>query len=172
MTEDVRPVLMDYLSKHYAGLKRQLARALGNPELAEDALHDTWLRVRESGRSEEDTIHRPGGYLVRMAVNIAVDIQRRQSRSLPFDEIQALMELSDPAPGPARTAEARSELEAVAKVMERMPARQREVMVLIHWEGLTQPETAKRLGISPRTVAYELKNAHRYLNARMADDEK
>lgn len=172
MTEDIRPILMDYLSKHYGVLKRQLGRALRNPELAEDALHDTWLRVHGQGKNEQGPIQRPGGYLVRMALNIAVDIQRRQSRNLPFDEINALMELADTAPGPDRTVEARLQLDAVFKLLDRMPERRREIVVLVHLEGLTQPEVAKRLGVSLRTIEYELKYAHDYLSARMADDKK
>lgn len=187
MAEDTRPVLMDYLSRHYDLLKRQLGRALRNTDLAEDALHDTWLRVHGQGKSEgksesksksegkseraQDPIRRPGGYLVRMAFNIALDIQRRQSRNLPFDEIDALLELADPAPGPDRTAEARSQLDAVVRLLERMPARRREVVVLVHMEGLTQPEAARRLGVSLRTVEYELKHAHGYLSARMGNDK-
>lgn len=185
MAEDTRPVLMDYLSRHYDLLKRQLGRALRNTDLAEDALHDTWLRVhgQDKGESkgesngeakaerEQDPIRRPGGYLVRMAFNIALDIQRRQSRNLPFDEIDALLELADPAPGPDRTAEARSQLDAVVRLLERMPARRREVVVLVHMEGLTQPEAARRLGVSLRTVEYELKHAHGYLSARMGNDK-
>ncbi|OEZ27302.1 RNA polymerase sigma factor [Variovorax boronicumulans] len=172
MAEDVRPVLMDYLSRHYDALKRQLGRALRNADLAEDALHDTWLRVNDQGGSDAGPIQRPGGYLVRMAFNIALDIQRRQSRNLPFEEIDALMELADTAPGPARIAEARSQLDAVIQLLDRMPARRREVVVLVHMEGLTQPEVARRLGISLRTVEYELKHAHDYLSARMAHDKK
>ncbi|KQX90299.1 hypothetical protein ASD34_03245 [Variovorax sp. Root473] len=172
VAEDTRPVLMDYVSRHYDALKRQLGRALRNPDLAEDALHDTWLRVNDKGKNEDGPIRRPGGYLVRMAFNIALDIQRRQSRNLPLDEIDALMEFADTAPGPERIAEARSQLDGVVKLLDRMPARRREVVVLVHMEGLTQPEAAKRLGVSLRTVEYELKNAHDYLSARMSDDKK
>ncbi|MFT4173099.1 MAG: sigma-70 family RNA polymerase sigma factor [Rhodocyclaceae bacterium] len=172
MSEEVRLILMDYLSRHYGVLKRQLGWALRNAELAEDALHDTWLRVRDQERHEDGPIRKPGGYLVRMAINIALDMQRRQSRNLPLDEINALMELADAAPGPDRTAEARLQLDAVCGLLERMPARRREVVVLVHMDDLTQPEVAKRLGISLRTVEYELRNAHDYLSARMAHDKK
>ncbi|WP_398501205.1 RNA polymerase sigma factor [Variovorax sp.] len=170
MADDARPVLLDYLNRHYASLKLRVTRLLGNGDLAGDALQDTWLRVQS--KDEEDPIHSPGSYLVRMAVNIAVDIQRRQARSLSLDEVGALLELPDPAPGPAQVAEARSDLQALRHWMERLPARRREVVVLVHMEGLEHKEVARRLGISVRTVAYELQHAHDYLNARMNDDGK
>ncbi|MGE8369429.1 RNA polymerase sigma factor [Cupriavidus sp.] len=170
MTEDARPVLAHYLNKHYASLKRRVTRLLGNGDLAGDALQDTWLRV--NSKEDAGPILSPGGYLVRMAVNIAVDIQRRQGKSLPFDEVSALMDLSDPAPGPAQTAEARSDLKALVALLDRMPKRRREVVVLVHWEGLTQKEAARRLGVSLRTVEYELQHAHQYLNAGMSNERK
>lgn len=170
MTEDVRPVLVDYLTKHYANLKRRVTRLLGSDDLADDALQDTWLRV--NSKEDDGPIRSPSSYLVRMAVNIAVDIQRRQGKSLPFDEVNALMELSDPAPGPERVAEGRSDLQLMLRLMERMPKRRREIVLLVHMEDMEQKEVAERLGISVRTVGYELQHAHDYLNARMNDEKK
>lgn len=170
MTEDARPILSDYLSRHYASLKRRVTRLLGNGDLAGDALQDTWLRLQS--REEEDAIQSPGSYLVRVAVNIAMDIQRRQSRSLSIDEVQSLMELSDPAPGPARTAELRSEVTSLLQLIDRMPERRRTILMLVRWEGLPQKEVAARLGLSVRVVEHELKRAHDFLDARMHHEEK
>lgn len=170
MTDDARPVLMDYLTRHYASLKLRVTRLLGSDDLAGDALQDTWIRVQ--GKQEADPILNPGSYLVRMAVNIAVDVQRRQSKSLSLDDVNALMELSDPTPGPEHVAEARSEIEVLTELLRRMPARRRDIFVLIHQEELEQKDVARRLGISVRTVAYELRHAHDYLSARMHDAKK
>jgi RNA polymerase sigma-70 factor (ECF subfamily) len=167
MSDNAQPALLDYLAKRYANLKLRLTRVLGNDELAGDALQDTWLRLQS--KEEQGPIQSPGSYLVRMAVNIAVDIQRRQGRALSLDDVDALMEISDPAPGPARTAEGRSELQALLKIMQRLPARRREVMVMVRWEGLPQKEVAERLGISLRMVENELKRAHDFCDARMTD---
>jgi len=166
MSEETRPVLADYLVSHYGTLKRRVARLLGSNDLAGDALHDAWLRLNAES-AETQPVRSPASYLVRMSVNIAVDALRRGSRSLPLDEVNALLELADSVPGPAQATEGRSELEALIKLLERMPARRREVFVLVHWECLTKEEVASRLGCSKRTVEYELKYAHDYLAARM-----
>ncbi|MBM0106346.1 sigma-70 family RNA polymerase sigma factor [Steroidobacter sp. S1-65] len=165
MTEEVRPQLIDYLVKHYGTLKLRVSQLLGNTELAGDALHDAWLRLKT--REAEDAIHSPSSYLVRMAVNLAVDVQRRQGRSVSLEEINAAMALSDPLPGPARTAESQAELDELVKLVERMPARRREVFILVHWEGIRQDEVARRLGCSKRTVEYELQRAHQHLTGRL-----
>ena len=168
--ENALPALRNFLVSRYDELKQRLARRLGNAEQAGDALQDTWLRLQS--REEEDAIQSPGSYLVRVAVNIAMDIQRRQSRSLSIDEVQSLMELSDPAPGPARTAELRSEVTSLLKFIDRMPERRRTILMLVRWEGLQQKDVAARLGLSIRVVEHELKRAHDYLDAQMNHGKK
>lgn len=171
MSGDTQLVLLDYLGKHYAALKQRLTRKLGNAEDAGDALHDTWLRLK--GSEDHGPIQNPGAYLSRMAVNIAVDVQRRQSRLLSGDDVDRLLEeVMDPAPGPAQTAEARSELEAVRQLLDRMPERRRAIALLVHAEGMTQKEAALQLGVSLRTVEYELKRCHERLDASLAADKK
>jgi RNA polymerase sigma factor (sigma-70 family) len=101
-----------------------------------------------------------------MAVNIAVDMQRRDGRSLPFDEVLELMDLADTVPGPEQIAEGRSSMEALLKIIDRLPERQRQVVLLVHWESMEQKDVARRLGVSLRTVESDLKKAHDYLIAR------
>lgn len=166
MANDGQPMLLDYLNNRYASLKRRLTQMLGNADLASDALHDTWVRVKD--KDDRRSMEQPGAYLMRVATNIAVDIQRRQRRFLSGDDVDELLnEMADPAPGPAQAAEARSELDALTEIMDRMPPRRRVIVVLVHWEEVTQKEVAKRLGVSLRTVEYELKRAHDDLDAHM-----
>lgn len=170
MTDDARLALTDYLAKHYAHLRRRLTQVLGNSDLAGDALQDTWVRLH--GKEDESPIQSPTGYLVRMAVNIAVDIQRRQSRSVSFEEVSALMEQADPAPDPAQAAETRSELDKVVKLMERLPERRRTILMLVRLEHLPRKDIAKRLGISTSVVEHELRRAHDFLDAHMNNEKK
>ncbi|MDO8039573.1 RNA polymerase sigma factor [Janthinobacterium sp. SUN137] len=171
MSEGTQLFLLNYLGKHYATIKQRLTRKLGNAEDAGDALHDTWLRLK--GGEDLGPVQNPGAYLSRMAVNIAVDVQRRHSRLLSGDNIDALLEeLVDPAPGPARTAEIRSDLDALLQLLDRMPKRRRAVALLVHAEGVTQKEAAQRLGVSLRTVEYELKRVHERLDTYLAAEHK
>ncbi len=156
--------LLDYFGQNYAALKRRLARRLGSLELAGDALHDTWLRLK--GNDEAAAVRDPASYLTRMAVNIAIDVQRRNSRMLSGAEVDALLDgVADPAPGPARAFEVQSDLAGLMELLDRMPARRRAVTLLVHAEGLTQKAAAQRLGVSLRTVEYELQKAHQRLAA-------
>jgi RNA polymerase sigma factor (sigma-70 family) len=164
MSENAQLVLLDYLAKRYANLKQRLTRVLGNDDLASDALHDTWLHL--NSKDDYGPVQNPGAYLMRMTVNIAVNAHRRQRRVLTGADIDMLLEeAADPAPGPAQLAEVRSDLQALQTFMDRMPERRRHIVFLVHCEELEQREVAERMGVSERTVAYELKRAHEAVSA-------
>ena len=57
-------------------------------------------------------------------------------------------------------------------LLDRMPERRRAVALLVHAEGLTQNEAAQRLGVSLRTVEYELKRVHERVDAYLAAEKK
>lgn len=171
MSEDAQVVLLDYLVKRYGNLKQRLTRLLGNDDLASDALHDAWLRL--NSKDDVGPVQNPGAYLMRMSVNIAVNAVRRQRKVLSDGDIDALLEeAADPAPGPAQQAETRSDLQALQHYMDRMPERRRHIVFLVHCEEMEQREVAERLGVSERTVAYELRRAHDAVAALRAGTKK
>lgn len=170
MAEHTRPALAEYLARHYVGLKQRLTRLLGSSDLAGEALHDAWLRLQAA--DSEEAVRSPTGYVLRVATHLAVDAHRRNSRTLTQEDVTELMDLADPAPGPARTVEARIDMQMLLDRLGQMPARRRDVFVLVHWDGLSQPEVARQLGVSLRTVVSELQHAHRTLAAVMNRDKK
>lgn len=172
MSENAQPLLLDYLAKRYANLKLRLRKVLGDDELADDALHDMWLRLKKQEDENVGKVHSPGSYLVRMAVNIAVDVHRKQSRVVSGSEVEALLEeIADPAPDPLQVVESRADLVSLIEILNRMPERRRKIVMMVRWEGLTQREAAKALGVSLRTVETDLRRAYDYLNAYMAARE-
>lgn len=157
--------LQDFLTLRYDDLKRRLARRLGSSELAGDALQDTWLRLH--GKHAAGAVVSPGAYLFRMAFNVAIDRQRAESRRLSASEVESILEIADPAPGPAEVAQTRSDLDALVRAMEELPKRRREILLAARMEGLTQPEIARRFGISLRLVELELQRAQEYCAVRL-----
>lgn len=157
--------LRDFLVQRYDDLKQRLTRQLGSADAAGDALQDAWLRLES--RENIDAVQNIGAYVMRMAVNIAIDHQRSNSRLLTADELDSLLdETADPMPGPAQVVEARSDLDELVSVIETMPLRRQQVFVMVRLEGLPQLEVAERLGVSLRTVEKELKLAHEYCASR------
>lgn len=171
MSGNAQTLLLDYLARRYAHIRLRLRKVLGDDDLADDVLHDTWLRLQKK-EDGDGPVQSPGAYLMRIAVNMAVDVRRRQSRSVSGSEVDALLEeMADPAPDPLQTTQARADLASLMAVLARLPERRRAIVMMVQWEGLTQRETARRLGVSLRTVETDLKRAYDYLNAYMAARE-
>lgn len=162
--------LRDYLLGTYDELKRRLSRRLGSEELAGDALQDTWVRL-DTRRDRLGPVQNPAAYLLRMATNIVVDRQRADHRLMSFDEITALLDMADPGPGPAQTAETGFALAHTLELLQKMPERRRRILLAIRVEGLQQREVAERLDVSLRLVQRELKAAQEYLAARTPDGQ-
>lgn len=165
--------LRDFMLKRYDDLKRRLTLQLGNVDLAGDALQDTWVRLHAPDRPSEEgdprgPVQYPLSYLMRMATNAALDRLRTDNRFLTGEEVEQVFDnLADPAPGPAQTAEARSEAERLAEVVARMPPRRRHILILVRVDEMPRHEVAERLGVSVSLVDRELKRALDYVMEHM-----
>ncbi|PKU24630.1 RNA polymerase sigma factor [Telmatospirillum siberiense] len=169
MTETPWTMLQRRLVSRYDDLRRRLARHLGSPERADDALQDTWLRLERGG--EISSVQSPDSYLFRVAVNIARDQLRAESRRLTTTEVEVLLNIADTAPDATRILEARSDLEALKRVMEELPARQRAILVAARLEKMPRSDIARRFGVSVRFVQRELQEAQDYCAARLRNLE-
>lgn len=171
MSDSTRATLRDLLALRYEDLKRRLTWRLGSSELASDALHDTWVHLED--RSEESgPVKSPAAYLMRMATNLALDRLQRDRRYMSADEVDTLMlDIADPAPGPAQTVAAREEVEALARLIDSMPPRRRAIFLAVRVEERSNQEVAVRFGVSTRLVGLELKRAHEYCMAHMPKHE-
>lgn len=167
MAETTWAVLRGLLVERYDHLKRGLTRKLGSEELASESLHETWLRLHRE--DSIGTIHNASGFLFRVALNLAIDRLRGEKRRIDQFEIEALLDVPDSAPGPARTAHGRLELEMLEQAIQELPKRTRAILLASRIEGLTHQAIARRLRVSKRTVAYELKRAMKLLEARLEE---
>ncbi|NMG35328.1 sigma-70 family RNA polymerase sigma factor [Azoarcus sp. TTM-91] len=168
MAEDMLSLLRGILVQRYERIRHSLALKLGSPDLAGDALHETWLRLEAANIA--GPVKNPQAYLTRMAVNLAIDVKRAEGHMLmSSDEVDALMEMvPDPAPGPAKVAEDRAQLRELQDILSRMPPRRREILILVRWEGWAHKDVAHHLGVSVRVVEHELKAAQALCAARLS----
>jgi len=164
-------VLCDFLVAHYDDLRRRLTQRLGNADMARDALQDTYVRLQERTALSlgGPVVAQPAAYLYRMAFHLAVDQERASDRRLSADEAEAMLDLADPAPGPDRIAESRSDLRWLEDQMGQLPARQREILLGLRLDGLTREELAARHRISLRTVDRELEKAYAFCDQQLRE---
>jgi RNA polymerase sigma-70 factor (ECF subfamily) len=152
--------LRKFLTERYSELKLRLTRRLGSADWAEEALHDTYLRL--DGTEAIGQVNNPGAYLFRAAFNNALNRQRAENRRLSAVDIETLLHIADDAPGTQRIVEGRSDLSLLKTVMAALPARQRSILLAARLEGLTRRQIADRLGLSVSMVEKELKSAQEH----------
>jgi len=131
----------------YSGsLYRYLLALLSRAEDAEDALQEVFVGLlRRRGRGEIENLQ---AYLFRAARNQALTIRRRQRKRERESAAAALSWIDVEACDP----EAREMAIEIDRCLPRLPAEQREVMVLRLSEGLTFREIAELLGLPLNTA--------------------
>jgi RNA polymerase sigma-70 factor (ECF subfamily) len=146
----------------YPELIRFLKRVSSDAAQAEDLAQEAGIRLIALARREP--VENPRAFLFHAAANLARDQLRRR---MVADGHAALQMLPEPALGADHVASAREEVAVVAKEIQNLPRRAREVLLLARVEGLAQKEIAARLGLAPKTVENHLTRALAQLTARL-----
>ncbi|WP_422086742.1 RNA polymerase sigma factor [Variovorax sp.] len=150
--------LQAHLTANYQSLHRRLERQFGCADLASECLHDAWLRLGE--RQPRETPANPDAYIYRVACNLAMDGMRERKRWMGLNEdCEDVDVIADLQPGPDMIAEARSEVAALDRAMQRLPGRHRSVLLALRWHEMSRQEVARRHGVSLRKVDTALRQA-------------
>jgi RNA polymerase sigma factor (sigma-70 family) len=145
------------------------ARRVSDPGDVADIVAATFLTALESAGGYDPGRGEPIGWLLGIASRLLANQRRRTAREgfararldarslLDSDDIERLEARIDAA---AQAASART-------AMARLPARQREALLLIGEDGLTPAEAARVLGVSGATFRVRLARARRAVRAAM-----
>ena len=123
-------------------------RLLGDPGRAEDATQETFASVWRSAASFRPDRGSASSWLFTVARNSIID-RARQRVDLA---VEAPAEEASADPDPAEAAETSWRAWEVHVALERLPAREREVLELAYWRGLSQSEIAETLTVPLGTV--------------------
>ena len=160
------------LVDQYAGaLYRVAYSVLRNSTDAEDAVQEAFLRVlRHRDTLDEVRDHRV--WLIRIVWNIVLDRKRRAKTRPETDDVSELARVLPSAGLSAEELAAAAEHHAhVLKCVERLPAKEREVLLLSAFEELTSVEIAAVLDITESSVRSRLFRA-RNLMAELLDHNR
>jgi RNA polymerase sigma-70 factor, ECF subfamily len=127
-----------------------IARRVADPQDAEDVLQEVMLRIHRHG-DQLASADRVAAWVYRITRNAIVDHYRRRAArpELPTGAAGDLEERADGSLGEPASEELRRELAACLRpLVNQLPEKLREALVLTEFEGLTQIEAARRLGIS------------------------
>ena len=149
---------------HAQGVLHVVYRMCGDMRVAEDAAQETFIQAWLGLRS-----YRLGtslrNWLYRIAVNIAIDMLRKEKRILP-GAVEDLG-LTDPLPGPETLAANSEQALTVQQAVLDLPDASRAVLVLREYEGLSYQEIAEALDIPVGTVMSRLNYARKLLKEKL-----
>ena len=122
-------------------------RRLGDRGRAEDAVQETFVSIWRAAKSYRPERGPGAPWIYAVARNAIVDRSRAKSE-LPVEPTdQPSFE-----PGPDLRAEQAWTRLRVHRALEELPEREREVIELAYWRGLSQSEVAESLGVPLGTV--------------------
>jgi RNA polymerase sigma-70 factor (ECF subfamily) len=156
---------------HEGSVRRWLVRSLNNGIDADDVIQEAYCRIAKLGKV--DHIDNPGGYLRRTVQAVVVDMMR-QAKTKNFGSMTEIewSNVMDHEPLADRALEARQELGRVNGLLAGLSETCRKAIVLRRVEGLSQRETAQRLGVSESVVRNHLvRGLKKVLNSIAERDE-
>lgn len=158
------------LYDRYGGLVFTLAlRIVGDRELAEEVLQDTFWRCWDGAEQYDGSRGRVAGWLMGVARNGAIDVLRGRQHRARLRETEALPPEGFPAePRQADESDAILLRQTIGGAFEALSAVQREALELAYYGGLTQVEIAQSLGEPLGTVKSRIRDGLRRLRDVLA----
>lgn len=134
---------------------------LGNAADAQDAVHDSFVKVFNHPGSYNPDYGPLTPWFLRLVRNHCIDLLRRRKAGDSGIEV-----LVDPSPGPEQSMENAQRDDELRRALGKLPDMQRQIIVLRDYMDLGYAEIAEVLEVAPGTVMSRL---HR---ARMALKEE
>lgn len=151
-------------------------RMLGNPEEAEDAAQETFLRAY-SRLKQYNSEHKFSTWIFSIANNHCIDrLRKRRTTSVSIDDNPVLQNLEGNPPMPEREAMSQEQAAEIQLLLNELDADYRTPLILRYWEELSYEEIAQSMDITVSAVKSRLfrarqKMAELYQQAEAARTE-
>ena len=138
-------LLDELFTEHYSGMVRLASALLGDRAVAEEVVQEALVRVEPQLRSIDPASH--AAYLRRAVMNgarSAVRLDRAKKR-------QPIL-VREVTSTPEEEAVLRDDQRRLLVLLDQLPMRQRQCLVLRYYEGLSDSQVADAVGISAGSV--------------------
>lgn len=150
-------------------------RMVGDPDDAADITQETFIKAyRALGSFRGDS--KFSSWIYRIASNVCLDFLRSRSRraqvplSFENEDEEGEIELPDMSQNPEEVLMKKLSMEAVRRGMEKLPPKQRQILVLRELCGLSYAELAQTLSVEEGTVKSRIFRARKRLCAILLGD--
>jgi RNA polymerase sigma factor (sigma-70 family) len=138
---------------------QQLLRRRGQTrEDAEDVIQDAFLRLQVYYR-KGGQVREPEAFLVRTAMRLASNYHRDARRRIQAQERVKTLPLVDMEPAPEEMMAAEQTLQSVARKLDSVSCRTREVFLLHRVDGLSYAQISKLYGMTTKAVERRIARA-------------
>ena len=159
--------LLDIFSQQQQALLGFIRKRVQDQQVAEDLLHDLFLKLQSHSPSNE--VKYPKAYVYRMANNLTIDYQRRESNS-PVVLSDANEQLDNRSP--EQTLAYQEQLKVVASALNELPEKTQDVFKMQRIQEFEKKDVASRLGISTNMVEKHLRRAVQYCREQLKKSER
>jgi RNA polymerase sigma-70 factor, ECF subfamily len=128
-----------------------LLRILGTPELADDVMQETYLKVWKTAGSFDPTIASPITWMVAIARNRAIDIVRRKGHA-SIEETPEAMNIASDSPPPLARREMTEELRRLLSCLGKLDPEKQRIVLLAYYSGWSREQLARKLDIPVNTI--------------------
>ena len=153
--------------RHALGLVKLAKVMLGDQAQAEDIVHDAFLGLHRKWASLNDH-GRALGYLRTSVINGCRSAHRGR---LSFDRALVFFRKPDDVVSAEESALVGEANREVLAAVRKLPVRQREAVILRHYLGLSEAETAAAMGVSTGTVKSSTSRGLAALSKKLKEDK-
>jgi RNA polymerase sigma-70 factor (ECF subfamily) len=128
-----------------------LLRILGKPALAEEVMHETYLKVWKMADRFDPATASPITWMVAIARNRAIDIVRKRG-DISIDEEPDAPEPAAGGPPPLARREMTAELKRLLSCLGRLDSEKQRIVLLAYYSGWSRDQLATKLDIPGNTI--------------------
>jgi RNA polymerase sigma-70 factor, ECF subfamily len=128
-----------------------LLRILGKPALAEEVMHETYLKIWKTADRFDPATASPITWMVAIARNRAIDIARIQGDT-SIDQEPDAPEPAAEAPAPLARREMTAELKRLLSCLGRLDPEKQRIVLLAYYSGWSRDQLATKLDIPVNTI--------------------
>jgi RNA polymerase sigma-70 factor (ECF subfamily) len=126
-------------------------RILRRPDLAEEVMQETYLKVWTNAGQFDPAVATPITWMVAIARNRAIDLVRKKAET-SIEEVPDAMSVAADSPNPLARRELTEELQRLLGCLGRLDAEKQRIVLLAYYSGWSREQLSANLGIPANTI--------------------